>query len=103
MTKTAFMHYRNFNTYGLPDCKGGATVAIQPAADNKVIVSIARCNQKDVFNKKMGRTIALCRMRSYLAGKEIPTVFEVEVAEGQTMKSAVNEVLAPEMSELGLL
>jgi hypothetical protein len=101
--KTAFMHYRTFNDNGMPDCKGGATVAIQPMTDNKVLVSIARCNSKDVFSKERGRTIALGRMRSYMAGKEIPTVFEVDVPEGFTMKAAVNAVLSPEMSEAGLL
>ena len=98
---TAFMHYRSFKN-GTPDCKGGATVAIQPSTDNKVIVSVARCYFKDHFDKKKGRTIALGRMRSYLTGKEIPTVFELEVAEGKTVKSAVNEVLADEMAEYGL-
>lgn len=97
------MHYRNFEL-GMPSCKGGATVAIHPIGNtDQVMVAVARCNKTDIFNKKLGRTIALGRINKALSGKEVPGVFTVVVKDGETYKSAVNAVLAADMEDTGLM
>lgn len=110
MNNIQFMHYRAFNEnmgWGDSDeisSRGGATVAILPADNNKVLVSIARCNPGDVFNKKVGRTIAAGRLQAYLNGREklADKIVEVVITNPLQLKETVAEAIAEEMDMLGL-
>lgn len=93
MNKLSFMHYRNHRAYTDEiDCRGGATVAIMEQ-ENKdaVLVSIARCHDNDVFDRKMGRVIASGRIQAYVAKGRNSSVYSVTVPEGTTVKDAVND------------
>ena len=112
MDKLQFMHYRAFTTdtdggWGETDeisSRGGATVAIMQADNNKVLVSIARCNPSDVFNKKVGRTIAAGRLQAYLNGREklADKIQEIVITDPLQMKETVANAIAVEMDLLGL-
>jgi len=67
--ETMFMHYRPVDFAGIiSDPRGGATVAISLIADDKAKIAIAWCNPGDVFDRKMGRTIASGRLHSQRPG-----------------------------------
>ena len=97
-----FMHYRRPGN-GDYSTHGGATVAIQPISEEKAIVSIARCSDLDVFNKKIGRTVAAGRLTAYTAGKEFgPHIIrEVAIDDEQGIKNAVGNALAIDMIKEG--
>lgn len=56
-------YYENSNK--TIDPKGGTTVAIMELEDKK-IVTIAKCSNKDNFSKKLGRKITSGRMAKHL-------------------------------------
>lgn len=71
MDNTLFMHYRSYDdTQALKPC-GGVTVAIRPRQDGSIVLAMAKCNDKDVFNKKMGRSIASGRLLAYESGRDM--------------------------------
>jgi hypothetical protein len=64
------MHLRRFelqrrgNAFGMRVAQtGGVTVAFRQL-DNAVEIAIARCSRNDVYNKKLGRTIATGRLQA---------------------------------------
>jgi hypothetical protein len=94
------MHYRKFDKNGQLMPKGGITFAIHLDAYNNGFVSIARCSNKDVFSRKLGRTIAEGRMNS--SNKE--NLIEITVPEGLPVKSFVDglDVVQEEVDKLYL-
>jgi len=101
MNKIQYMHFRQKDraTYG------GATLAIMPLDKNKVVVAIAHCNPKDLFNKKMGRTIAAGRLQAFLDGRESveANIREVTVPDMSRIKEAVESELQLEMAAVNLI
>lgn len=105
-----FMHYRKFvNLSGYAgdisvDSRGGATVAIMPAENNTALVSIARCNPNDVFNKKVGRAISEGRIQAYLNGRTSleGAVKTIVVNDFLKLKETVADVIGSVMEEDGL-
>lgn len=62
-----YLHIRLHDKYdGRIDPRGGYTVAFERSRDNSNILrfAIAKCSKRDVFNKKMGRTVAAGRLLS---------------------------------------
>ena len=51
--------------HGTPSGKGGATFAFEEVGNNKFVFTIARCHEKDNFNKAQGRVKAAGRLNSY--------------------------------------
>lgn len=100
MSQVQFMHYRKFTQNGVVDSCGGATVAILPVTGtNEAMVAVARCNPSDLFDRKVGRTIAEGRIHAYLQGRvslegQVKTVV---VNDMLRLKETVNEVLHQEM------
>lgn len=109
MDTTQFMHYRpthNGRTSGAVESLGGVTAAIQVVSEKKAVVGLAYCSPEDNFHKKLGRTIALGRIRSYLTTNTDTTtpgkmVFEISTTENQTFKQAVHSVIGHEMNNMG--
>ena len=101
MNKIQYMHFRQKDraTYG------GATLAIMPLDKNKVVVAIAHCNPKELFNKKMGRTIAAGRLQAFLDGRESveANIREVTVPDMSRIKEAVESELQLEMAAVNLI
>ena len=50
--------------HGTPSGKGGATFAFEEVGNNKFVFTIARCHEKDNFNKAQGRVKAAGRLNS---------------------------------------
>ena len=104
-SQVQFMHYRRFVNYtGYAgdievDSRGGATVAILPAENNTVLVSIARCNPNDVFNKKVGRAISEGRIQAYLNGRTSleGTVRSIVVTDLLKLKETVADAISDVM------
>lgn len=87
MTKFAHFRDRDFAYVGGPlKLKGGCTAAYFEA-DGVVTFSVARCNDNENFNRKIGRAVAEGRL---LKGKQVQTV---TLAEGQTAYEAIVEAL----------
>jgi len=107
MKSVQFIHYRQYSSERDDVCsRGGATVAIRDDDNNKnqVLVSIARCNPHDVFNKKIGRNIAAGRIDAYLGGRSSleTQVRSVWVADDLDSKRVVADFLYDEMAETDL-
>lgn len=114
MSKTQFMHYRATASalallatprkHNDAPVYRGATVAITPTSDTTVAITVAYCGQNDIFNKKLGRTIAEGRMKTFLSGKrnlKVPVQI-IEVSNMDSMKDEVASVLAAGMAAVGL-
>ena len=109
MVTTQFMQNRPTDTgydWGQPLACGGTTVAIHVVSETRAIVGLAYCSPRDGYNKKLGRTIALGRVRSYLtddAYKLTPQqmVFEVDTMGAKTFKQAVNQVIGADLGNQG--
>lgn len=103
-TGTYYMHYRRRDTYGEPLPKGGATLAIRPLQGDQIAVSMALCSERDLFNKKLGRSIATGRLNAGVASTapsgNIWTIAAVDPA--KPIKEVVNEAFAVTMGKLGL-
>lgn len=104
---TYFMHYRTCQNGNLVQPNGGATLAIRQVGDDKLVVSIARCRKTDVFNKKLGRTIAEGRLNAFLntdkeMTKDVLRIIELTGFEGEPIKTIVDEVMGSEMEAQGL-
>ena len=82
----------------------GATVAIAPTGDNTVAITVAYCGQNDIFNKKLGRTIAEGRMKTFLHGTRCLSfpVKVITVADMDSMKDDVAAAIAVDMAAVGL-
>jgi len=114
MNKVQFMHFRP--TSGFNKCRGGATVAIMPiepptsTAGNtagKLLVSMAKCNAADVFNKKIGREIAAGRLRAFLDGREsaqykVWMVDVPDIMDDGNFKRVVADDLKDDLANYGL-
>ena len=101
--QTYFMHYRRRNRAGDVLPQGGATLAIRPVGEDRIVVGMALCSQRDVFNKKLGRTIAEGRLSTAEAGFSNAHVFTIAMDElDRPIKEVVNEAFAVTMEELGL-
>jgi hypothetical protein len=98
--KVQYMHFRTVNR----QCNGGATVAILPADNNKVLFTVARCGPHDLFNKKIGRTIATGRLKAYLDGRETVSnhVRTMVINDPLYIKEAVGGYLYEEMAKYDL-
>lgn len=98
--KIEFMHFRDDSG----DVRGGCTVAISHDPSNQVaIFSLAYCNRTDVFNKKIGRSIASGRLAAFMNGRQsmIDRVHVIQdVPSDQGIKTLVATELAEELAEL---
>ena len=94
-----FMHYRNHNTDGSIASNGGMTVAIMVDPDDRqtALVGISRCKDNEVFNKKIGRDVALGRMRAWSEGRSndrINTnVFQLKLSDPENPKMSVDSFI----------
>ena len=97
-----YMHFRPLNIE--VNSHGGATVAILPNDVNgKAIISIARCNPNDVFNKKTGRLVASGRIMAALKGRDMgDKVRTITIGDCENLKESVASVIGTEMEEFGL-
>lgn len=104
-----FMHYRQIHGTTV-DCRGGATLAIKEEGNGLLLIGVARCNTSDVFNKKLGREIAMGRIKSYEKGRYgVPTdvdtekVFHLSVnyTNGKELREAVDQAVGNEMAHYG--
>ena len=107
MTQTYFMHYRNRITEDgkeVISCKGGATMAIRIAPDNKLLVGLAQCSHDDVFDRKLGRTIAEGRLNVYEQNpNRYHNVIIIDEVDPKTpIRDAVDDILGDKMAEMGL-
>ena len=58
-------HARNYDSSGVVEFNGGTTLAfyVQPSGRNTVVMyGLARCHEKDGFNRKTGRDLAIIRL-----------------------------------------
>lgn len=46
------------------DCLGGVTVALQSNEDDTVTIAMSFCSEKDVYSRKIGRSIVDGRLKS---------------------------------------
>lgn len=72
-----FFHIRAKHEDGTPKCTGGITAGYEKINDRKLLVTFARCSERDVFNKAKARLICEGRMR-----KGVKTL-EVIIPEGK--------------------
>lgn len=95
--QTLFMHYRPANI--ATDPRGGATVAIR-ADGNTALVSVALCDPKDVFCRKIGRIVATGRLAA--ANKDAGGKYTIQVSlkDSNLIKNQVAMALAPMMDAL---
>jgi hypothetical protein len=112
--KTQYMHYRATSAalavlstprnHNDAPMYRGATIAIAPTNENTVAVTVAFCGQKDIFSKKLGRTIAEGRMQAYLTGsRKLKTLVRlVTVTDMNNLKDEVAVAIAGDMSAVGL-
>ena len=100
MNQVQFMHFRPDNN----ESRGGATVAILPADNNKALIAVAYCGPNDVFNKKVGRDISAGRIRAFLEGRPAlnDKIQEVVVEDPVKLKTCVGEYLYSEMAKKDL-
>ena len=92
------MHFRKYDRMGQIRPKGGLSLAIL-VRGNEAHVAIAQCGRKDLFNRKLGRTIAEGRLNSAMEeGAEIhvvemlpKNVFRVKIPEAVNLKSFIAE------------
>lgn len=97
-----FMHYRRRDSYGGALPQGGATLAIRPMSD-KIVVAAAFCSKHEVFNKRLGRTIAEGRLGAYKENSQNRHVFVIDINEPDApIKEIVDITMAPLMYNLGL-
>lgn len=54
-------HIRNYDRGGQLNPKGGMTIVAIATPDIGVVVGVAKCNSKDIYNRRVGRTIAKVR------------------------------------------
>jgi hypothetical protein len=59
-----FMHYRTRDRKAQINARGGMTLAFEMDSNGDTIVAFAHCGRKDVFSRKMGRTIAEGRLHA---------------------------------------
>jgi hypothetical protein len=103
-TGTYYMHYRRRDTSGCALPQGGATLAIRTVGENRIVVGMALCSNRDVFNKKLGRAIAEGRIDRSEDGQRTGSyVYTIEMNQlDLPIKEVVNETFAVTMDELGL-
>ena len=86
---TIYMHYRKFDRMGQIEARGGMTLAAD-LNGSQLTVALAECGRKDVFNKKMGRTIAEGRLRAALASGDTSKVVVLELPPETVAKSYIH-------------
>jgi len=94
--KTTYMHYRKFDRMGQIVPKGGMTVAIRQEG-HELTVALSECGRKDLFNRKLGRTIAEGRLNSGSAIKLVlpqDTIAKSFVHNQNFIKEKVGKLLA---------
>jgi len=93
-----FMHYRPVNSNGLvSDPRGGATVAISIVAGTSAKVAIAWCSPVDVFDRRLGRTIASGRLYSDRPG----CAEHIALSQDDPAKAQVAHYLQESMDAMG--
>lgn len=102
---TYIMHYRA--VYGVDIMPhGGATLAIRRLDEDRLVIAKALCSRDDVFNRKLGRTIAEGRLNSYFKDvrgtKHIQIVDLKNVDQTRPIKDIVDEAIGQEMTQVGL-
>lgn len=99
MAKFEFMHFRSKDV-----TRGGATIAILPQATSKTaLIAISRCGPNDVFNKKIGRSIASGRINAFLTGRPTDQVAQIVLNDDDNLKDVVAAEVAEQMMDYGLL
>ncbi len=98
MDEVRYIHFREPETYitkrGKVDARykvrGGLTVAYETEG-NKLRIAIAKCNRKDVFNKKIGRDTARERLIQF---NDPQFVYEAHRAPSLTFRQQITAILA---------
>lgn len=100
-TDTMYMHYRMFGDDDVVAPKGGATLAIRKEND-QAVVGVAICSTHDVFNRKIGRDIALGRLNTYLSGTRDVSehVLVIPLASELEIKRQVADTFGPILSRI---
>jgi len=86
-TEPQIMHFRKRNG----DQRGGLTVAIDYNHEERAIyVAEAKCSRNDMFNRKLGRTIATGRLQAFFDGRSnIPLdrhiLARIEIGKGEVV------------------
>lgn len=92
----SYIHYRpadKKDPHGVAVApKGGATVAISED-DTMLHFAIGRCSDRDIFNKKIGRHVALGRLTTHIAGKAVKTAFSIKRDSELPTKQQVNDFI----------
>jgi len=97
------MHFRKYDRMGQIRAKGGLSLAIEQVGD-QVTVAVAQCSRKDLFNRKLGRTIAEGRLNLAKAnaarGRDIEWTGAV-ADEGDTVREqTIYHLVLPEATNL---
>jgi hypothetical protein len=98
--KPSFIHYRrrDNHTGEVTDPRGGATVAFQLTANGTAKLAYAFCNDKEVFNRKLGRVISTGRLE---AEREVPFVHQIAVDTDGNIRDQICSFVAAEMESMG--
>lgn len=72
-----FIHCRNLHTNGTIKPTGGLTIAYNLNSDFKVVgYAAAKCHEKDLYNKQIGRMKSAGRLLSEKYYQDVPEVDE---------------------------
>lgn len=71
-----FMHIRNTDQYGQVSNHGGITIAYREVSPTIIEFAVAKCSDKDNFNKAYGRAKAQGRMNSPAFRKNFVGTFQ---------------------------
>lgn len=97
--KTMFMHFRQLDGYNrVSDPRGGATLAFCMVGNSAVKIATAYCNSKEVFNRKLGRAIALGRLETDRPGS---LVTQIEIDASRSVREQVARFFSPSMEKMG--
>jgi hypothetical protein len=97
--KTMFMHFRQLNSYDqVSDPRGGATVAFCMVGNSAVKIASAYCSRKEVFDRKLGRAIALGRLETDRQGSLV-TQFDIDSS--RPIREQVARFVSPVMEKMG--
>lgn len=101
MSGTYYIHYRAIGKDGAIRPHGGATVAFR-YAEGSLTASIAWCDPKDVFNKKIGRMVATGRLNMYqTCGRCENYIVQIPTTEDAIFKDVINTEIGPLMRDEG--
>jgi hypothetical protein len=98
--KPSYIHYRrrDNHTGEVSDPRGGATVAFQLSDNGTAKLAYAFCNNKEVFNRKLGRVISTGRLEADRPGS---FVNQIAVDTDGNVRDQVCSSVASKMESMG--